>query len=227
MPATTSASCLLELKQFPEAREQLDESAGAGRNRAPRSVSNMRRLCVHSVKPNWRRSNSSSTNRNAGQADHALAASKTAQGRQRARDRQILQKPRRLYREASRPILTMLRSLTSWRSLWTAPATQQPSARSSSRRSKSIPTFALAQNQLGLSGIARAATLLPPKNISGWPCAPLPVTPRHGSAWPRLSAWSPDFLRRKKPLPAPSNLSPDNAEALQLRKDLTAAQEQR
>ena len=120
----------------------------------------------------------------------------------------------------------MRRSLTSWRSLWTRLETLRPSARHWSRQSRSIPASLWLQNQLGYLASKSGDSAAAEEHFR----LAVRAAPGYTQAWISLAAtlaMESRLSEAQEALASALKLEPDNADALQLRKDLNAAQEQR
>ena len=172
-----------------------------------------------------RRKNSSSCIRNnPGERDAAPSPTASQLKPTRSSRPESAKSSRRLSRSCWRPLLTTLSLPTSWRSLSIKHRRHRRGATALEQAVKIDPGFALAQNQLGYLD-SRSGD---PASAEEHFRAAVSAAPGYTQAWISLAAtlgMESRFPKRRKPWPALSRLEPDNAEALQLRKDLTAAQE--
>jgi tetratricopeptide (TPR) repeat protein len=216
---------LLELKQFPEAREQLAKALELGatepeiRFKYATALRNLGESELAKQQLELYQKQLQSNQR------HSLAASKTAQG-----DKELAtgdpQKAVAAYREASEA--NPDDSQIAYKLALALDRTGDTAAERTALEQavKIDPGFALAQNQLGYLASRSGDSAAAEEHFR----LAVHAAPGFTQAWISLAATlgiESRFPEAQEALANALKLEPDNAEALQLRKDLTATQEQR
>ena len=228
MRTTISAFALAELKDFtPAARAHSEKALALGATEPQVHF----KLCNRSACSGRNRTSASSSS---SLYQKTIRPRSTAPSPPSSRPRRPKNLPPAILQKAVAALSRSLggnsrrssRWLTSWRSPSIAREIPQRSAPHWSRQSKLDPGFALAQNQLGYLASHSGDSASAEEHFR----LAVQAAPGYTQAWISLAAtlgMESRFPEAQEALASALKLEPDNAEALQLRKDLTAAQEQR